>query len=142
MSNENDCYHYIRNYYSVPAYIGVRVKIRGKDGMIVHAKHSQHYLHVLMDGEKRSDVYHPTDSVQYVVVGVDGLRPAVEERVAADARLIAAAPDLLTALKEFIDWHGPAHDNDCPEDDTCDCAGAPINARVNAAIRNAEGVDA
>jgi hypothetical protein len=32
----------------------------------------------------------------------DGMRAVVEERVAADARLIAAAPDLLAALKMLM----------------------------------------
>src|SRR5688572_22997275 len=63
----------------------------------------------------------------------------------ANARLIAAAPDLLAALKELVDWQGVEHQaaagpdgdaEDCPGDDTCRC---PIVAQVNAAIAKAEG---
>ena len=45
-----------------------------------------------------------------------------------DARLMAAAPDLLGALKELRDWHkGEYHSNPL------------IDARVDAAIAKAEG---
>jgi hypothetical protein len=63
-----DCYDYVRHYYGVPAYIGVRVKLRnGREGVIVPAKHSLHYIHILRDGDRRSEVYHPTDGVEYFV---------------------------------------------------------------------------
>lgn len=64
-----DCYDYIRNYYSVPAYVGMRVKVRGREGALVEAKHSQMYVHILLEGDKRSDVYHPTDGVEYLPAG-------------------------------------------------------------------------
>jgi hypothetical protein len=63
----------------------------------------------------------------------------------ADANLIAAAPDLLEALKALVDWQGVEHQatagpdgaaEDCPGDDTCRC---PIVVQVNAAIARAEG---
>lgn len=60
-----ECYDYIRRYYGVPAYVGVRVKVRDREGVLVEAKHSQHYVHILLDGDRRSDVYHPTDGVEY-----------------------------------------------------------------------------
>ena len=56
-----------------------------------------------------------------------------------NAHLITAAPDLLKALKAYVDWFGAAHQGDCPEDDTCECDCKPLNSLVNAAIRKAEG---
>lgn len=48
-----------------------------------------------------------------------------------------AQAELLEALKQYIDWYGAAHEQGCPEDDTCDCKGKPINEAVNAAIAKA-----
>lgn len=39
------------------------------------------------------------------------------------------------ALKKYIEWVGGLHDDGCPEDDTCDCSGKPINDGINAAVR-------
>ena len=75
------------------------------------------------------------------LIWCDGLlvaRTCFAPASAANARIISAAPELLEALKAFVEWHGGAHEEDCPCDDTCNCAGAPINAAVNAAIRKAE----
>ena len=60
-----DCYDYIRTYYGVPAYIGVKVRVLGKDGVLVNAPHMQHYAHVRFDGEARVKVFHPTDGIEY-----------------------------------------------------------------------------
>lgn len=57
----------------------------------------------------------------------------------ANAALIAAAPDLLEALKAYVDWHGASHTMDCPKDE---CEAASIDAALNAAIRKAEGIHA
>lgn len=61
-----------------------------------------------------------------------------------DALMLAAARHLVelgriarlraVALKAMVDYHGPAHDSDCPGDDTCDCGGKPVNDAVNAAM--------
>lgn len=42
------------------------------------------------------------------------------------------------ALQEFVEWHGGAHEEDCPGDDTCDCAGRASNAKANAVLREVE----
>lgn len=34
-------------------------------------------------------------------------------------------------LREYVAWNGGVHDPGCPDDDTCDCEGKPINAAVN-----------
>jgi len=69
-----DCYDYVRRTYGVPAYIGVRVKLQGqfgvREGVLMAGRDSQ-YLHILFDGDTRvSSPYHPTDGVEYVVVGM------------------------------------------------------------------------
>lgn len=46
--------------------------------------------------------------------------------------------ELLSAFKEYVRCFGPAHVNDCPEDDTCNCQFKPMNDRVNAAIARAD----
>jgi hypothetical protein len=37
----------------------------------------------------------------------------------------------LKGLGDYIDYHGGIHDDGCPEDDTCDCTGKPLNDGVN-----------
>lgn len=59
------------------------------------------------------------------------------EECKANARLMSAAPDLLAALKAYVEWKGPCCTDDCPADDTCSCAGKPVNDMVNAAIAKA-----
>lgn len=69
-----DCYDYVRLYYRVPAYIGVRVKLRnGREGVLVQGPgRGDQYLHVRFEGETRvSGPYHPTDGIEYLVVRAD-----------------------------------------------------------------------
>lgn len=63
-----DCYDYVRRYYNVPAYVGVRVKVGGKEGILVAAKSDLHYVHIRLDGEKHSHPYHPTYEIEYLPV--------------------------------------------------------------------------
>lgn len=62
-----DCYDYVRRYYGVPAYIGMRVIAGGKPGVIVAAKSDLHYVHIKLDGAKFANPYHPADGIQYNV---------------------------------------------------------------------------
>lgn len=54
----------------------------------------------------------------------------------ANARLIAAAPELMEALKLMIEWFGGPHEKGCPEDDTCSCKAVAL---VIAAVKKAAG---
>ena len=66
-----DCYDYVRGYYNVPAYIGMRVRINGREGVLVKHSKGDQYVHVYFDGDKARDwTFHPTDDVEYLVVGV------------------------------------------------------------------------
>lgn len=69
--NQPDCYDYVRRYYGVPAYIGVRVIAGGKPGVIVAAKSDLHYVHIWIDGDKHSNPHHPTYEIQYLVEAGD-----------------------------------------------------------------------
>jgi hypothetical protein len=80
-----DCYDYVRRYYRVPAYVGVRVRrADGKEGALVAPRGGgDQYLHIRLDGERRvSGPYHPTDGITYLVVGS---QEALAEPPAADA---------------------------------------------------------
>lgn len=68
MRNLPDCYDYIRNYYRVPAYIGMRVRAGGREGVLVRATGSTQYLHIKFDDGKSNGVYHPTDGIEYIGV--------------------------------------------------------------------------
>ena len=61
-----DCYDYVRRYYAVPAYIGVRVKVGSKEGVLVSARGQEQYVHIRLDGQTHSNPYHPTDGVEYL----------------------------------------------------------------------------
>jgi hypothetical protein len=64
---EPDCYDYVRRYYGVPAYIGVRVQVGEKEGVIVKSNGSP-YVHIKLDGAKHANPYHPTDpALKYLI---------------------------------------------------------------------------
>jgi hypothetical protein len=60
-------YTYVRSYYKVPAYVGVRVRADGRDGELAVPRHSNHYIYIRFDGEvKISGPFHPTDRIEYL----------------------------------------------------------------------------
>ena len=67
----------------------------------------------------------------------DGLRPDVEARVMADARLIAAAPELLAALRECLEQLVAYEEQRWLGDGPAD-AGRPDIKAARAAIAKAE----
>lgn len=56
-----DHYEYVRNYYGVPAYPGVKVTSENKSGVIVKPKGSTQYVMVRFDGEGFDVPVHPRD---------------------------------------------------------------------------------
>jgi hypothetical protein len=82
MNIKPDGYDYVRSYYNVPAYVGVRVKVKDREGVIVKPRHGGQYVDVLFDGDKRpTGPYHPND-LAYLVVGrstLDETRPPTKE---------------------------------------------------------------
>ena len=62
-------FQYIRDYYDVPAYVGVRVTYKGREGVIVGSEGP--YIKVKLDGDKYAGVYHPTDCITYHPVGAE-----------------------------------------------------------------------
>lgn len=63
-----DEFQYIRDYYNVPAYKGVRVNAYGKEGVIEGAEGA--YLLIRVEGRTFPDRYHPTDGITYKIEGV------------------------------------------------------------------------
>jgi hypothetical protein len=57
-------FDYIRERYKVPAEVGRRVFYKGQLGIITSARGC--YIRVRLDGEKRSDIYHPTWEMVYL----------------------------------------------------------------------------
>lgn len=65
MSKVYDSLQYVRDYYNVPAYKGVRVNVYGKSGVITGGDGS--YVKIRLDGAKHAGNYHPTDGVTYLI---------------------------------------------------------------------------
>lgn len=63
---------YIRRHYGVPAEIGRRVRINGRDGVIAEDLMDHPYIGVLMDDDPphRIGTYHPTHMVEYLNMGL------------------------------------------------------------------------
>ena len=64
---KHDPLQYVRDYYQVPAYVGMRVSVYGKTGVIVGGNGP--YIRIHLDGQKHDGNYHPTDGVTYLVEG-------------------------------------------------------------------------
>jgi hypothetical protein len=60
-----DPLQYVRDYYGVPAYKGVKVTAYGKQGVITGADGP--HVSIRLDGEKNSRPYHPTDGITYQI---------------------------------------------------------------------------
>ncbi len=64
-----DCYEYVRKFYSVPAYIGMRVRYKDREGTLVRSRGDQ-YVYIHFEGEKHiTGPVHPTDGITYLPVG-------------------------------------------------------------------------
>lgn len=60
-------YSYVRSYYNVPAYVGVRVRAGDRAGVIVKPRRDDQYVYIQFDGEtKASGPFHPTDRIEYL----------------------------------------------------------------------------
>lgn len=57
---------YVRRYYGVPAKRGMRVIADGHPGTITGYTRAGAYLRVRLDGERRSDSWHPTWRMDYL----------------------------------------------------------------------------
>lgn len=68
-----DCYDYVRRYYNVPAYVGMRVRVGGKKlGVIVESDGAQRqYIKIQLIGEPRPYLYHPEYGIEYIVEGTE-----------------------------------------------------------------------
>lgn len=57
------------------------------------------------------------------------LQQLVDQAAGTEPRLTHA---MIDGLRQYVEWCGGVHDDGCPEDDTCECSGKPINDAVNA----------
>jgi len=56
---------WVREHYHVPAKRGMRVRVDGREGVIVSCSH---YIHVRFNGDRQSTPCHPTWEVEYLGV--------------------------------------------------------------------------
>lgn len=62
-----DCYDYVRRYYGVPAFIGMRVRRQDRGGVLVKSRGDQ-YVYIQFDGDTHvTGPVHPTDGVTYLL---------------------------------------------------------------------------
>ena len=93
---------YVREYYGVPAEIGRRVVCYGKPGII--AEDRGHYIGVNLDEDKPGVVhnYHPTDQVEYLLMG--HIRKMTRSQARYQRYLRVA--DFYEGFKHFLAWEG------------------------------------
>lgn len=72
MSQQPDCYEYVRNYYGVPARVGTRVRHGNREGVLVRKRTALHYIHIRFDGTKHPVPAHPTDEIEYLPAVLTG----------------------------------------------------------------------
>lgn len=64
---ETDCYAYVRKYYGIPAYVGMRVRVKEREGVLTRRRASDQYVYIRWDGDKHiTGPYHPTDGIEYL----------------------------------------------------------------------------
>jgi hypothetical protein len=51
------------------------------------------------------------------------------------AKACKALDEARDVLKKMVLWHGGIHGPDCPQDDTCNCEGKPINDRIEQILK-------
>lgn len=56
---------YIRKHYNIPVKQGMRVRVCTILGTIIGTKFS--YLKIRLDGEHVTQLYHPTDNIEYLI---------------------------------------------------------------------------
>jgi hypothetical protein len=61
-------YTYVREYHKLPAYVGVRVRVDGRDGELVTPPRADRFVYIRFDGEvKIRGPFHPTASgIEYL----------------------------------------------------------------------------
>ncbi len=63
-----DCYDYVRRYYGVPAFVCVRVSVKGRAGVLAARRRVDQYVYIRFDGNpKATGPWHPTDGITYEV---------------------------------------------------------------------------
>lgn len=71
-------FDYVRRMYGVPAKRGMRVIANGKPGRITSG--NGQYIMVLLDGDKRPTVWHPTWEMVYLTDSPASSLPVREEK--------------------------------------------------------------
>jgi hypothetical protein len=72
-------FEYVRRYYGVPAKRGARVVWDGKPGRLTSG--NGHYVRVLLDGERRPRIVHPTWHMVYEPLAAVSFTPDQSEEL-------------------------------------------------------------